>query len=624
MSAYRWLLWLSYAGTALVFWWACLDRYLAPRFLFLSAVLLGGLALLRRDLLRHADWRLGGLDLLLLLWYGLNAASVGWAFSWSEGVFYAQKVLLLFAVYWLARQMLLRDEGATRKVLRQASVLLSLLLGGLLLGQLLLAFGREGLRNEALYDYASALSGNKSLASDFLFFLLIFNLLCFRDFPRKRVFYALAALLLGLILLLQTRTVYLAVALGAALYLPARAWLEPAFRPVFWKKVLPLGVGAILLLAGLLSWKGQGSSLAERLNPATYLESVSANERRFVWYKTDLLNADHPWWGVGNGSWKFWFPSKSIKGGYRLQEENIVFTRVHNDYLEVRAEMGIVGVALFVGLFAAAFLLAFRAMRGSGGAHQRHDALVLAVGLLGYCVIQYLDFPRERVELQVVLALLLAYIAVLGQRAAAGGGFGWALPPGGRPWFLGLMALGLAFNVCIGLGRVRGEIHNKRLLDAQNKGDFKRALAESVAARNRFYEYTDVALPLQWHEGIALYQLRQHAQSLQAFEVAYQMNPWSFQVMNNYASALMQNQRHREAIAVLEKSLAINPNYDEGKLNLCFAHMQLAEYPEAQGWLDRVDTIRNPQTDLARRKNALVKSKQAEFRQLLETKMKMR
>ncbi len=620
-SGYRLLLWLVFGANALVLWWSCIDRYLAPRFLFLSLSLLLGLILLWRELRERADWRLQAFDLLLLWWYGLNVASVFWAFSWSEAVFYSQKVLLLFVVYWMVRQALLRSEERVRQVLRQATSLLTWVVCGLLLVQLAIAYGKEGLKNDALYDYASAVSGNKSLATEFLFFLLIFNVLFQKEFVKKALFYGSVALLSVLIVLLQTRTVYVAFAAGALIYFPARAWLEPAFRPVFLKKILPAGIIALFLLLALIAVKGRGSSLAERLNPATYLESVSANERKFVWYKTDLLNRDHFWLGVGDGSWKFWFPSKNIEGGYRLQEQNVVFTRAHNDYLEVRSELGIVGVVWFISVFVLAFIGAIWVLRKRTGEQRiRHDVLVLSIGLLGYCIIQYFDFPRERIEMQVILGVLIAYLAFHATGL-------WAAIPGisihrSQKAFLGLMALGLSFNVIVGWYRVTGEIHTTRTMEAQASGDHRSTIRESRAARNLFNEYNDVAIPLQWHEGSAWYFLDDINASVAAFEEAYRLNPWSFQVIHNYASALLRKGDMQKAIGLLEHAVQINPRYDEGKLNLSYAYLQLDDYDKAMGWLGKVDTIPNPQTPDARLKNQELLRQQASVLEAIKTRMR--
>ncbi len=141
---YRLWLWLVFFTGALFFLPACLDRYLAPRFFFLSVVLLGAVWTLRNLWKTSTDWRWTGFDLLLLAWYGMNLASIGWAFSWSEAVFYSQKVLLLLAVYGLARQAFLHNEVATRQTLALVTQALTLVISVLLLIQLGLALSEQG------------------------------------------------------------------------------------------------------------------------------------------------------------------------------------------------------------------------------------------------------------------------------------------------------------------------------------------------------------------------------------------------------------------------------------------------------------------------------------------------
>ena len=623
---YRVVLWLAFFVNSLFLLPQVIDRYLISRFFFLSAVLLLGVAWLWRSWKQSADWRLGGFDLLLLAWYGFNAASVGWAFSWSEGVFYTQKVLLLFGVYWLVRQALAADAAGTRTTLLRIFGGLTLVVSVVLIIQVGLAFQKYGLDNQHLYDYASGVFGNKGLAADFLFFLLTFNVLFERDYRDRRLFWLSVGVLLALILVLQVRTVYLAVVVGALLYFPGRALLEPGFRRVFWRRLLPAAVAGTGLLAAVLAWKGAGSTLAERLNPATYLESATANERRFVWYKTDVLNRDHYWWGVGNGSWKLWFPSKNIEGSYRLQEKSVVFTRAHNDYLEVRAEMGMVGAALFVALFVVAGLAALRmliftteAQRREGDVRAR-DLLALCVGLSGYCVIQYFDFPRERIEMQAILGLLFAWMAWECRSL-------WAALPGVSlrrypATFMTLLAAGLAFNLYIGWSRINGETHTLRTLEAQGRGDFSTMVREAAAARNPYYEYNDVTLPLQWYEGIGYYQLNQVDSAVAAFEQAYRLNPWAFQVINNYASALVRAKRYGEAIELYQKALTINPRYDEGKFNIAYSWYALGDYTKALDWLSRVDTIPNPPGEDERKKNAATLQQKADFEKAIRERMR--
>lgn len=617
MGAWPTALWLILVSGTLSFWPFCADTTLVPRFFMLSVALLVSLFLLWKDLKKHRDtpWHL--FDLVLLGWCVLNWIAVSWSLSWSEGVFYAQKPLLLFGVYWFVRQALHRNEDMARRELGRITKVITLLVGLVLFFQIGSAAINGGLDNETLYQYASGTSGNKSLAAEFLFFLLVLNWLFVWPATNLRQKTLVLALIFGLltllIFILQVRTAMLAWAVGVLTYCLVRAFFETGFRKIFLKKLLPAGMLGIGLLLGLLVWKGKGNSAIERLNPLNYLESATANERRFVWYKTDLLNADHYWLGVGNGAWKFWMPSKNIGEGYRLAEGNVVFTRAHNDYLEIRSEMGMLGVLWFCGLFGMAFLMAVRTLKQPEGLDP--EVLLAAVGILGYCIVQYFDFPRERIDFQVVLGVLFAILAHKSRQ--------WSIAPVFDLKFGALaLLLGLGFNLMIGWHRMQGEIHLARLMEAQAKSDWRRVASESKKAENTFHEYTDAAMPIAWHEGVALFQLGQFDKSAQAFERASQLNPWSFQVINNYASALVKLKRYQEAIPLFEKALTINPRYDEGKFNLAFVHFQLNDLDQSRAWLSKVDTIANPNNPVDREKNQVTKKRLSEFQKVISEKQK--
>lgn len=71
----------------------------------------------------------------------------------SEGVFYTQKVLLLFGVYWLARQALLHDEASVRRTMATITSALTVVVSVLLTIQVGMAVSEYGLDNQHLYDY---------------------------------------------------------------------------------------------------------------------------------------------------------------------------------------------------------------------------------------------------------------------------------------------------------------------------------------------------------------------------------------------------------------------------------------------------------------------------------------
>lgn len=589
----NWRIWLAliWLGGPLFFWPDCLDRYHAPRFFWLSAALYAGIFLLKKSLDERGDWRLHLLDLAFFGWYAWNVASVGWAFSFSEAIFFSQKVLVTGLVYWFSRQLFFQnDDGLWRPFFQKLTVglsLFSLLIG---IGQLVFSISKNGLslQNDALYAFVSGLSGNKGLFADWLFFLLIFNGLCKNEFRNRRFFWLLNGALLALIFVLQTRTIYVAVGLCSVIYFGVRAWTEVDFRPIFRRRILPIGLLAAAAIIAFIGWKGRDMSMSERLNPLTWLESASANERRFVWYKTGLLADDFPLRGVGNGAWKIHFPAKSIQGAWRLQEKGVVFTRVHNDWLEIRAELGWIGLALFCLIWGLAATAAISVFRKTKDENSRHDLLVAGCGLVGYAVISTFDFPRERMEMQVVFALLLAVIA---WRAAP---FfektpGFSIKSVKNGLFFALVT-GLVFNLLIGWNRIIGEIHNVRIMKNQVKQNFKGMADEARKSKNRLYEYNDVVLPIDWFEGLANYQMNNFDGALVSFSEAYRLNPWSFQVLNNYASILVKKGKFREALPIFERTLEINPKYDEGKFNMSYAYFQLGEFQKALDFVNSVDT----------------------------------
>ena len=601
-NAYPIALWLVLGSSALFFTTGVPDMFLTPRFLFLSAVLLLVLGLLWKRWQTNAGASLQVFDLLLIAFYALNLASFSWAFSAAEALFFSQKVLLFVLVYFLVKESLFASEILALRTLHQIALILAAL-SVLVLGvQLALASTGGGLDNDALYRYTIGMSGNKGLASNSLFFLLMLLGVGRVSGMYKRPTLLLAALLLVLIFLLQTRAVYLTLVAAGLFYLIGRLMSDPEFKPVFFRRVLPLL--ALVVVAGIafVTFKGKGSSLAERLNPATYMESASALERRFVWYKTEKLIDDTPWYGMGNGSWKFLFPSKSLQGAYRMMEKNVVFTRVHNDLLEIRCELGLPGALMYGMLLFLPLVLAAYTLHRSVDGPSKRRLLFAGGGLVGYAVIQSFDFPRERIDMQAYWAIFLALVAYECRNTRLLRSI-WKPGADMRMLLLSLATFGLLFNLLMGWKRYESERHYLKAFNAQAKGKWTEVEKEALLAENTWNKYNEVVVPMAWYAGFAAFKNNKPEEALNHLERAYHLNPWSFQVINNYASALLTLKRNQEAIPLLEKAIDINPRYDEGKFNLAYGWTQLGDFQKAESWLDKVDTIPNPTTLDERQKN---------------------
>lgn len=179
------------------------------------------------------------------------------------------------------------------------------------------------------------------------------------------------------------------------------------------------------------------------------------------------------------------------------------------------------------------------------------------------------------------------------------------LQPGAgmRNLLLALATSGLLFNVLIGWKRFESEKHYFKAFHAQSKNQWTVVEKEALLAENTWNQYNEVAIPMVWYAGIAAHKNNKPEEALVHLEHAYNLNPWSFQVINNYASSLLTMKKNQEAIPLLEKAVEINPRYDEGKFNLAYAWAQLGDFQKAESWLDKVDTIPNPTTLDERQKN---------------------
>lgn len=592
-------------GTALFFVPSLLERYVSSRFTLASGVLFWGgiLFYLRSKVNPKAVFHL--LDALFLGFYLINIAGISQAFNFGEAIFTAQKISISFWTYFLIRHLLDQSADIRASILNIISVLTGIL-QLLLLGQIFYYLGEKGLNNDALYAVSGAM-GNKSLASEFLFLLLPFNVINYYDYQGKSVSKLILALLvasIGLIAILQVRTVYLALALFLSAFGISQvpALLNYSMRQ--WAKLGISIVAGIAILLVVLKLTGAWATFSERVNPMNYLTSTSAEERRFVWYKTQLLIDDHWWRGVGPGNWKVVFPDKGLSGAYRMQEQNIVFTRTHNDYLEIWAELGIIGLLSYLSIFIVGITTCLQLLRKEDASLKR-EALLLLLGIIGYSIVCFFDFPKERIEHQVILSLTLAWVAWRGHDFLSK----WGIPVRtGLQSALGLIFSGIMlFNLVVGYYRMKGDYYAYQVALYQN--NYPKLIESAQAGKSVFYTLDPSVVPLPWFEGLAYSKSQQMEKAMVSFREAYELNPYCFQVISNYATALATTKDYTAAVTLYLRCLEINPKFEDGIFNLAFCYVNMAQYDKA------LETMRLVKKDTTRRDTYLQQIEQLKLTQ---------
>lgn len=569
-----------------------LDMYTMGRFAVWTILCLGGLWLIVPQT-KKVDIHL--LDYTLFGFYLLNIVSISWSKNFGEAIFTSQKYLLLFVLYYVLRHLFTqgkRDEKQTANLL----LVLSILVIGITSVQMIQTLLNEGLRGKSIYKVI-ALSGHKNLVSSYLFMLFGLNLFYFVRYPRPIWIYFILGAQLLLILLLRSRAVYIAVAifgLGSMLYF---LFSNSTYRQLTLKRLLPLSAVLLILGGMLIQFTGAGKDYARYLSPSTYMTSDTGTERLFVWCKTWDLVKEKPLLGYGTGNWKLLFPSKNISGGYRLQQQDLVFTRVHNDFLEVLAEVGLIGLFLFLLSFTLAIGGAAQLMRSTQRQSKsstevlqhRQEGLILIMTIIGYAIISFFDFPKERPEHQILLALILA----LGAN-------------GGKNWFKGLpgyqqlskrhfqlaaggLTLFLLINLPINYYRIQSNIHSKQVLIGLATQNAPSMIEHAQKSHSNWCNVNQMVIPFKWYEGLAYYFQEQYDKAKPLFAESYEINPYNFNVANNYASTLVNLGEFEAAIPLYLQALEINPKFEEGMFNIAYSYFQIKQYDQALEWVNKVE-----------------------------------
>jgi len=387
--------------------------------------------------------------------------------------------------------------------------------------------------------------------------------------------------------------------------------------------------------------------LRARVGSIVAVKGYDATGRRFLWEVAALVWRDHPVMGAGLDGFKFQFPSYQHIGvtmhlpnfrSYNYSEH------AHNEFLQFGAELGLVGVALFLwglGVWAFGWLRRMRELKAAGDEREWWIELGLGTALVGPLAYSFVNLPfqivptavawwtlmgislgrgAERgdgVEIPRVVAAPAAVAMILAALAGAyiacadlpGGGYfrdlrGWgekgnwnaAKYYGGRaarllPWdyrvFRWLTRIGIASKdpalaeECIA---VRLRLH-PHLLDAENdRGDLARSMGENAKAETLYRALLEKApnYGSVWSEvGAICFERRDYAGAADAFGKAAFYQEGNAVWHHNQASALGMLKRYKEALEADRKAVAADPKFVDAYVGMALTERALKHRPEA-------------------------------------------
>nr|NQU89177.1 O-antigen ligase family protein [Bacteroidota bacterium] len=266
---------------------------------------------------------------------------------------------------------------------------------------------------KSVYSHKNILASALFVKIPFALYLMFFS----SGWQRRLGYFAgLSAILATL--LLSTRAFYL----GLALLLVALFIYALLRQTVVKKKGYLLSVArwaGLFILAVVLYTMAQqflfpkntdtiwNTGIVSRLSSIKADES-STSARLRAWKWSTQLIGENPVLGVGTGNWKI----AVLKHENKTSPDFLYAYKNHNDFLEITAETGLLGGLTYIALFT---LILFSFIKVSLKSLTNEDGLKLlflcAFGILAYSVDAFFNFPADRPEIQLLLAIYIALAA---------------------------------------------------------------------------------------------------------------------------------------------------------------------------------------------------------------------
>ena len=469
----------------------------------------------------------------------IQAISLAYSINVNRGIYELQNTLLLINSFLITRYYY---NPKTIPIFR--SILYAICIA--YLSYALLQFLQiNAWDKQTLYNITS-LNGHKNLFSSFC--ILLIGALCLIDKKRDQPRIAtplLIFLLFAAVFLTQTRATILGIGLGATIVCAIHGLRN---APQQYRSVWSLAI-TICIIAGIICLT-QTSLFLNQLN------AESSIERLLIWENTFSLANKHAWMGIGAGNWPIVFPSAGLPDIIRVHSDNIIFQKVHNEFLQIYAELGVFGLCSYC-------ILAFSFIRMSihhfrSNPNRYHSIFLLCA--IAYGANVFFSFPNSRAAHLMILGLLLGIMAKESDSKKISN------------IHLGRQAIGVLLaltfvSFTVSTFRIRGEAGTKTLLSERKSKSWENVARLSRSTENIFYDLDNTSIPIAWYAGMAHFQLGNKDAALEAFKKAYELNPYNHHVLNNYALTIAKS---NPALAekLLTSAITINPQFDSGRGNL--------------------------------------------------------
>lgn len=302
----------------------------------------------------------------------------------------------------------------------------------------------------------------------------------------------------------------------------------------------------------------------------------SVRLRLIIWRNTLEMIKDHPMLGTGLGNHKVLYPAysrKAVVDSVFRESERLSF--VHNDYLQLLAETGPVGLALFIWLAAALARLWLRVLDDLSEG-ERPGALAIGLAFAGIAVNACFSFPMHRSLPPLALMALLGVLTGLGRNAA--GETSFRIQGLSRHRWTALVVAAALTIAAWEYRRVMAEQLYSRAEGAVKAGDWAGVIEKGKSA----YRYNPGRKKLLYPVGTAYARTGRAMEGAQLLESVVRAYPHDFTSLLNLGLAYSSIGRFADALDCFERAKRIKPDYPKVHNAMGLAYMRSSRPSKAR------------------------------------------
>ncbi len=449
--------------------------------------------------------------------------------------------------------------------------------------------------HQAIYNVKASFS-HKNILSEVLFVLFPFSL--YFLFVEKKWYRVIGFInsigILFLLIVLLTRAVWIAVIVGFMVSILAYILISGKKKVVilFQKKRTYLFIFSfvfVVISSVFIYTKLDSFETLKKSTEKIFKAYDSSQHRIELWKRSIDITKESPIIGKGLGTWRI----EVLKFGNRnLQsEDNVTFyQRPHNDFLWILSEQGIIGLLFFLSLFAIIFYYLIKIIKITASENLTIFYYLLFYLLIGYLIFSFFSFPRERIEhnlfLGIVLGLIIAkYYHFRGSKPNLYIKTNYSI------FVFVFITFFLLFCTKVAYTRFNSESHIRKAFEARSMGNWAQVIKEINKSESYFYKIDPFSTPIRWYSGEAYFKLGNTDLAFTEFKKSFVMNPYHIHVLNNLATSYEIKGNHEMAIDLYNRAIIISPKFDEALLNLSAVYYNNGNIDSASSIISRVDSL---------------------------------